>query len=286
MNLLEDTFMDEELGLAKKKPAVKTKAKVSVKVVEKPPVKRPKKKFGAKLKKGLKAVATGGISLAVGKGGPPILKKIGKGIAAAATGGMSLALQKKGPKAFRKIGKGLAAIATGGASLAVMGARKVAKKRQAKKTVARAKASSGLVARKSAPLVRTTAPLFASTVRQLAPFAAKLRIPMQRPAIEAIRQSVVERPESVIRAVETKMQERGYEPGAASKLISSVDTLAKRVDTVAAEKLIQAKPKDKRSRFKLQLFTKLKHLSSKLPTSHPTRVKLNNTIMACEEICP
>lgn len=123
MHYLDDIF-DEELGIGpkkKKKPAPKKKVVAKAK---------PKPKPKAKPKKAKRKERR---------------KKILKGVGAIATGGVSLALSKKGPKPLKKIGKGLAAMATGGASLLIAKAKK---KKAAKKAV--------VVAKKAIQVARTS----------------------------------------------------------------------------------------------------------------------------------
>ncbi len=118
-----DDAIDGELGASKKKKAkakAKAKAKVKANVVARAtPPKHPalvKPKSAPKSRKAKRVERR---------------KKILRGVGAVSTGGLSLAVSKKAPKALRKVGKALAVGATGGIAGAVM-----LKKAKKKKLVA------------------------------------------------------------------------------------------------------------------------------------------------------
>lgn len=69
-----------------------------------------------------------------------------------------------------------------------------------------------------------------------------------------------------------------------AELKAKILELASRADKLAAQKLAKAKtkPQDQRSKFKLQIFSKLKDLSSAMPVTSPTRMNVNKRIiLAC-----
>lgn len=213
-------------------------------------------------------------------------KKILRGVGAVATGGVSLAVSKKAPKALRKIGKGLAVVATGGAAGAVMVAKKVAKKRKAVKAAKKvAAARSGLPPRSSAkvrpPVVRAAVtPVRAQAKAKLRNIAkaAKFVAPLA-PHLKSA--TVAYEPKLPAAEVLGKPLAETLPSDRAEKFANSLQTLAARVDKAACDAVQTAKSKarDKRSRLKLQLFTKLKHLTSKLPVTHPTRLGANGQIV-------
>jgi hypothetical protein len=157
----------------------------------------------------------------------------------------------------KKILKGVGAVATGGVSLAISTRKKkikpVAKKKKikpvAKKPTVKVRAVARPVAAPRTSLaMRATAPTLSKQVNTFVSRVEKLSTPKKR-----------------------------------------IVSLAKKVDKAASIKLkkTKKKPVSKRSKVKLQIFSKLKDLTKKLPVTSPTRVRANKRILfECRQMGP
>ncbi len=177
-------------------------------------------------------------------------------------------LSRKGSPALKKLGKGIAAVATGGASLAI---QKLKNKKSAKKAVTIAKKAIQ-VAKKS--------PALAPKVMPIAKKAMNIAVSLPKAPVFSTPSF-----SAPIVGKAKLFKEKTFKQFSRPKKAKA--KLAVVLDKVAEVSLNKAKPKTKRSKVKFNIFSKLKHLSKKLPVASKTRAKVNKRIlMECRRLGP